>query len=743
MKRIRTTTISSLPSRRLVAVLIASCMISADAAASAGSWLAEEIDRMRAYPRLHTAHQAVLKHDYRRAATALDEYLRLRPNAMDARLLYMDVLYQLKDRVGLSAQTEAVLAKSPSNTKAIGYRQWLISSSPQAQPIMAPESTVTVAEPIRVAVKKPWRKRARKIDIVSISGEKTEKVDTSLSVRTSIVSVEVKKNPLALGYAALDEGRPGEAINYFKQAVAVEQKASTHLALARTYVMLGDYDQALEHYAQAITDESLSATADYERGNVFAFQGKLALAYGHWLLAERHDSSADLQMKLAYVEAMNGQDELALQRLEAIAIDSQVPAVQADLHYRLAELYERLGNLEQARVHLKLAIPIAPAAAGYYRLALFSMREQDWIQAREWLERATRVDPSNALVLKQLGYVCKALNDDACVLQAFDRALHEQPGQANIEGELGYAYTRVEQNANALAWFRRAIDTYTASLATPAYLQPSGEPQESPTPPTLSAGDVNAIRRQVREMNRGLQFNAYQSYRPGSSAASTGIPAGFTTGGAIPSQGGIELLYQPADLGYRDGRTLRLFARTLWSNRPKSLAIDTESLQGGVGIQYKPLKTLDAYLSAERLIKIGDQSQDNTLLRASWGYSDGYELKAGVDHWNYTVVYADVGYLLEKDRTRSAYMEARQGRSFNVQDRWTITPHLSVVGRTQAPDPQRLSYAELGAGVSWKMLFNETVYEAPRSSFELTLQYRQPLDANRESGWVLIGALRY
>lgn len=732
-----------LPSRRLLAWLIASSVMSAGAAEASSGWLSEEIARMRAYPRLHTAHQAILKQDYRKAAVALDEYLILRPHAIDARVLYLDVLYRLQDRAGLQAQTDAVLAKSPSNSKAIAYRQWLIATAPQPPAATVPPEPVTVAKVDRVTALKPLRKRSRKDHAANVPTQKTPTREAASDTTVAELKPTADSDALALAYAALNEGQPEDALKFFQQALQRDPKPSTHLALARAYVSLGQYEQAAEHYAQAVSDETLSATADHEHGNVLALQGKLTLAYSYWLLAERSDRSIELQMKLAYVEAINGQDERALRRLNAMDIQAQAPGVQADLHYRLAELYERSGDIAQAKRHLMMAMPVAPSVAGYYQLALFAVREQDWPQAKNWLERAAAMEPSNALVLKQLGYVCKSLNDDACVLRAFDSAVHVEPGQASIEGELGYAYTRLGQNANALSWFRKAIDSYNAGLVTPGYLQPPEGREDEPKQATLSADDATTIRRQVREMNRGLQFNAYQSYRPGSGAASTGTTPGFVTGGAIPSQGGIELLYQPTELGYRDGRTLRLFARTLWSNQPKSLAMDSATLQGGVGVQYKPLKALNAYLSLERLIKIGEQSQDNTLLRASWGYSDGYELKPGVDHWNYTVVYADVGYLLEKDRTRSAYMELRQGRSFNARDRWTVTPHLSIIGRAQAPDPQRLSYAELGAGVSWKVLFNETIYEAPRSSFDLTLQYRKALDQDRGSGWVLIGALQY
>ena len=752
MKNKKTISSTRIPSRLMMALCVASCTMPAAAENTSAGWIGGEILRMRAYPRLHRAHQAIIKQDYPKAAAALREYLALRPGDLDARLLYLDVLYRLKDKEALSVQTARVLARYPSNSKAIVYRQRLASESATATVEAAPEPPVTVAEIDVKASKAMVRKPAprHRFEVRQANPAVARSVNKLAQVPAGVADEpgearqpDADRDALSLAYAALDEVRMNEAVVLFRQALQREPRASTHIALARTYVMLGEHENAIDHYAQVAGDDSLRATADHEQGNVLALQGKLALAYGYWRQAERSDRSAGLQMKLAYVEARDGQIEHARARLEAIDIDAQPVDVQTDIHYRLAELYERTGDVAQASRHLMLALPVSPSAAGYYRLALFAMQQQDWPKARQWLESAAGIDPSNALILKQLGYICKTLADDQCTINSFKSALRISPDQAKIHGELGYAYTRLGQNAQALDAFREAIDGYNAGFLTRSYLQPPEETDSGPMDGALTDGDAYAIRQQVREMNRGLQFNAYQSYRPGSGVTSTGTSPGFLTGGAIPSQGGVELLYQPADIGYRDGRTLRFFARTLWSTQPKSLKIDQDSLQGGVGVEYKPLKALNAYLSVERLIKIGDQSQDNTLLRASWGYSDGYEMKPGVSDWNYTVAYADVGYLLEKSRARSAYLEVRQGRSFNSQDRWTITPHVTFAGRAQDPDPQRVSYAELGAGVSWKVLFNETVYEAPRSSLELTLQYRKPLDQDRAAGWVLVGALRY
>jgi hypothetical protein len=252
------------------------------------------------------------------------------------------------------------------------------------------------------------------------------------------------------------------------------------------------------------------------------------------------------------------------------------------------------------------------------------------------------------------------------------------------------------------------------------------------------------MRQQVRAMTPGFRFNLYQSYRPNAGSGGTAVVPGLVSAGGIPSQGGAELVYQPPGIGYRNGRTLRFFGRALWSNRPESLRLDSESVQGGAGIQYKPLGDANLYLSVERLIPIGARAQGNWLLRASWGYSDGYDIRPDQDSWSQTILYADASYLAQHEQSRSLYLEARHGRVTKIGDALMLTPHLTVAARGQRPDPTKVSYVEAGAGVSIKYLFNRTPYAAPRSSVDLVLQYRKQVAGSRHhGGWLFSAAVQF
>ncbi|RYZ41790.1 MAG: hypothetical protein EOP49_28700, partial [Sphingobacteriales bacterium] len=196
-------------------------------------------------------------------------------------------------------------------------------------------------------------------------------------------------------------------------------------------------------------------------------------------------------------------------------------------------------------------------------------------------------------------------------------------------------------------------------------------------------------------------------------------------------------------IGYRDGEIFQLYSRMFWSNQPNSLSIAHDTLQAGVGARYKPFKTQDMFFSLERLVKIGDQSQNDWLARISYALTDGYDLKLDQPSWNQTIFYGDLGRFFPNAGITALYSELRQGRTFNYRNRALITPHVLIAGRKQRPDPDKASYIEAGAGIAFKVRFNENRYEAERSSMEFLMQYRRGLNNQHTGSWVFTAALQF
>src|SRR6266567_4118468 len=89
---------------------------------------------------------------------------------------------------------------------------------------------------------------------------------------------------------------------------------------------------------------------------------------------------------------------------------------------------------------------------------------------------------------------------------------------------------------------------------------------------------IEQMRSEVQRLTNRFDLTLYQSWRSNTKKVRTS-PSVFGEG-VIPSQGGLELAYQPPVVGFRDERVFQIFGRLLWSTEPRSLNVDEDSLQG-------------------------------------------------------------------------------------------------------------------------------------------------------------------
>jgi tetratricopeptide (TPR) repeat protein len=534
----------------------------------------------------------------------------------------------------------------------------------------------------------------------------------------------------ALAYL-LDKGDERQAaLEEHLTVLQREPGPDNELAVARAYARLGQNERALTHYQSAMNasgegNAERMARVNAEIGNVYEANKDYGAAYVYWQKAASLADSPELEMQLAYAEEVLGKPEQAQARLSKLSFDGMNSAGRLAALDQFARLNRAMGDIQVAAQYTDMALAIEPSADRYYQRALDSLRLRQTEAGRANLEKAMALAPANPEYALQLAYLHKQAGGAAEAIPLFEKALELDPERTGVYADLAYANAETGRNQQAIAWFHKAIDDRIAT---------TGAEQGSDA-------RLYGMRQQVRAMTQGYRFNVYQSYRPGASSATSTTVPGFVSGGVIPSQGGAEFLYQPENIGYNNGRVLRFFGRALWSNHPASLRIDSHTVQGGAGIEYKPLGDANLYLSVEKLFPIGSQAQSNVLLRTSWGYSDGYDMRPDRDAWNQTILYADAGYLVQHEKTRSLYIEGRQGWVKKIGNAMMLTPHVTVAARGQRPDPFKVSYVEAGAGVSLKYLFNETRYAAPRSSIELLVQYRkQVAGSQHHGGWVFSAA---
>jgi len=310
--------------------------------------------------------------------------------------------------------------------------------------------------------------------------------------------------------------------------------------------------------------------------------------------------------------------------------------------------------------------------------------------------------------------------------------VEHDPDYLELPRDLGYAQLRQARNADAERWFTVAIDN-------------------APLYPVRSAGDEAALRRDLFQLRQEMtrlrnryDLVGYASLRS-SSIPSEAAPGALGAAG-LPSEAGVEFSWQPPGIGFRAERTLQLFARVLGAVPDGPSQTDELAAQGGLGLRWKPLRRHDVTLWAEGLVPLGEGSLSDFMLRGIYSWTRGTGVLPERRSWGYSLLQGDAARFLS-GRTTALYGEARQGVTFHLRDGLLLTPHLVLDGRREWAPTGDTWWGEAGAGLSLKLLFRDTPYEAHRSSFELRVYHKRgrisdPAGSRSFEGWVAATAVK-
>ena len=510
----------------------------------------------------------------------------------------------------------------------------------------------------------------------------------------------------ALADALIDAGRPAQAVAELEALLAQAPDPALERRLIDAHRLMGDERAVLRHYERLVESP--------------------------WL-GDNARAGAHIELAALHLAASRHRDALThYQRAATLADGEAARAGLAQAHAALAEWPQ--AAREYAWLHQHTRQPIyalrtmrAHAAAGNVDEAVSWGERTMGVLGRLPKEEqgAFRVEYGNLLEMQ--AYRLRRSGQPGRAARAFELAIDSDSERLRLLPDLGYAYLAEGDVEGAQRSFRRSIDTLAAGA-------------DAPERSSADTGLQQRLRRELRELNRRWSVSAYQSWRPRGSSPSANF-SGFQRDGLIASQGGAELAFRVLPPGPGDAQQPEVFARTLWSQRGDGLAIDGDSVQGGVGLRFRPVPQFPVRVSAERLFAIGDRSTNDWLLRASWGLSVGDEPPAGARRWMSSQVYVDLGHFYQREGSDALYAEVRHGLSLMTGEGWILMPHLIVNGRSQNPDPTRQSWAEAGLGVALRRLFGGSHYEAERGRMELTLQYKLAVSGAGRSGLMIGGGL--
>ncbi|MDB5932490.1 MAG: hypothetical protein JWR60_4197, partial [Polaromonas sp.] len=315
-------------------------------------------------------------------------------------------------------------------------------------------------------------------------------------------------------------------------------------------------------------------------------------------------------------------------------------------------------------------------------------------------------------------YLAVQVGDDAAALAAFDRATSAKALPDAALQDAAYAAGRLGRNEEAVDYFRRAIDVAQAGQLP------------------LTPQQMFNARRSVADRTRKMGVYGSMTYR-GIATSGLSINPGATDD---TLQAGVEAYWRP--FGYGDGRLVELYGGLLGTLYSKAdLPTGAPTVQGAVGARVKPLANANLVLALERRFGIGSRAQTDWLARIGYSWDTGLDLRLDTPAWWTGQVYAEAGRFI-KLKQNYATFEGQAGRSFRldaVSPKLVVFPHL-VLGADRntgyAPGSEKAVGA--GVGASLRYWFNEDTYNAPRSYWDTSLQYRGRISGDERAKGVFL-----
>lgn len=522
----------------------------------------------------------------------------------------------------------------------------------------------------------------------------------------------------ARAYAALAAGRAADAVQPARQATReAPGSADARRLLVDALSGAGRRDEAAAAAREALAatgpDARLQARLGYlessaGRSSEAAAAFAAALALGHPEL----DRGA-LTLALSDARAASGDLPGGLQALGAAD-----PAEAYPIASRRAALLLRLDRKAEALPAVQRAMALAPPeartdlrASEVELLAAAGRRDE----ARARLALAAASDEYAPGREAQLAELAIRVNDDRSAQALFARARAKGSLRDTIVLDAAYVNKRRADNAAAYALFAQAL-------------------QEDAAGPKALAPDFRIkLGREAYELDRSWGVNA--ALLSGAAVfAAPGVGGAAASGEGRTTQVGGEIYWRPPVIGYRNARTVDVFARGFATLQDDAGGFTGgESVQAYAGVRWKPFTSQTLVLEGSRLIAIGDGARNDWLLRAAWSHERGLDTAESARSRWAMQTYAEVDRLFDPGQTL-VFSYLRVGRAFRLGPRLVVTPLVDAsVSWDELGAPRTAAGIGPGVGVRYRIGSDR---ELARSGYvELNIGRRFKLtDADRADG---------
>ncbi|CAN7554357.1 bacteriophage N4 adsorption protein A [Trinickia sp. LjRoot230] len=520
-------------------------------------------------------------------------------------------------------------------------------------------------------------------------------------------------------------------------AEALTPKAYRLADAAYKAIAAGDLPGAESYASRALKAQPASLQLALLMIDVFVREGKVAEADAQSeALLRRHPDDPLVLARHGFLQQAQHQYETAKHDFSAALEKGKWNATE-ERNLRLALADSALGAHDPETASRALApLESAPDTAVQLRIAQLRLRngdrqgalraaeiaqrnattDEDRQSAATLIEFANAPEPKDDTAMKTLQTAYDLLREghDADALAAFRQGFAGGAGGAGNYADAAYAAKRLGENDDAVELFKHSLDTDDSEHAF----------------------DVQrrfGYRREVQQLERTWGFVVSLPYQG----------SAFSPQGTVNVlQPGIEAYWQPPKIGYQNGRVLQFFVRgygTAYDGSGNVTGMPT--VQGSVGVRYKPIIDQNLVVAAERLVRIGRFSTNDWLARLGYSSEAGSDLRITEPSWRSWQVYGEADYFMHQGRY-VLYSELRYGHTWalpSISDHLTIYPHVALVFDHDNRETQKTALG-VGPGVQFRFWFRENRYSAPASWADVTVQYRFPLTSAARARGVVVQA---
>lgn len=328
------------------------------------------------------------------------------------------------------------------------------------------------------------------------------------------------------------------------------------------------------------------------------------------------------------------------------------------------------------------------------------------------LKNVLKYEPNNAVTYEQLGNIYYAQEKYELAAEAFNKAASLDPKSSYYES-LGYSNIKLNDKQSAIESFKKSIDIVKQE-----------EPENIDKLYQLKSSVTELDRNFFGYLNYGMRLDSYDN-TGGISPILSANYGGFSA---------LELHYKPEV--FNDYATV--YVKAMAGVRDQSLAIESDTWQPSIGLRFQPLLDERLYFFVEKFFKGGDESRDDTMLRASWEHFDGYDFYPTKTEYPWKHLYMDSVYYIENG-TYSLYANYEHGYIWKTgyEDAWM--PYLCTsAGYTNDNFiKEGIKRFDVGAGISYLFWRNEREYKSHQYTGRAKLEYRQQYAGDPEDDHAL------